>query len=105
MIVVTEAIGNRGGIPFVNATQESAGSATSNAAFSLPNHTFRNVGGIGLIIINFNAAVTTSTGINVIVNDSSLALLNSEADALTTITAGLHILLFDKKVNKLQLIV
>lgn len=105
MIAVTEAIGNRGGIPIVNATQESAGSATSNAAFSLPNHTFRNVGIAGLIIINFNADVSASTGINVIVNDGSLALLNSEADTLTTVTAGLHILLFDKKINKLQLII
>lgn len=34
-------IGNRGGIPLVAATQTTAGSATANAVFSMPNHTFR----------------------------------------------------------------
>lgn len=105
MITGNEYIGNRGGIPLVAATQTTAGSSTTNAVFSMPNHTFRAVGNAGIVIVNFNAATTTATGITLQVNNTTLPLLNSEGDSLTTLTAGLHILVFDKLNNKLQLIV
>lgn len=98
-------IGNRGGIPIaVAATQSNAGSSTTNAAYTLPNHTFRNIGVKGILVINFNAAVAASTGITITVNDASLPLTNNNDEALTALTAGLHIVLFDKANNKLQLI-
>ncbi len=105
MITGNEYIGNRGGIPLVAATQTTAGSSTTNAVFSMPNHTFRAVGNAGIVIVNFNAATTTATGITLQVNNTTLPLLNSEGDSLTSLTAGLHILVFDKLNNKLQLIV
>lgn len=104
-MISSEYIGNRGGIPLINATQTDAGSSTTNAAFSLPNHTFRNVGLRGLIVVDFNAAITTATGIVATVNNDNLAITSSQDDPLTTLTAGLHILLFDKPSNKLQLII
>jgi len=104
-MITNEFIGNRGGIPIGNATQSSAGSSTTDAAYTMPNHTFRFVGLRGLIVVNFSAAVTTATGINITVNDSSLALTSNNDEAVTALTAGIHILLFDKPSNKLQLIV
>lgn len=55
-----EFIGNRGGIPLVAATQTTAGSATANAVFSMPNHTFRAMGVAGMKgdIAKILAAVT-----------------------------------------------
>lgn len=100
-----EFIGNRGGIPLVAATQTTAGSATANAVFSMPNHTFRAIGTAGIMVINFNAATTTATGFEIMVNNSTLPLLASDGDPLTALTAGLHIIVFDKQNNKLQLIV
>ena len=90
-----EFIGNRGGIPLVAATQTTAGSATANAVFSMPNHTFRAMGVAGIMVINFSAATTTATGFEIMVNNNTL----------TALTAGLHIIVFDKQNNKLQLIV
>lgn len=54
MALNNEFIGNRGGIPLVAATQTTAGSATANAVFSMPNHTFRAMGVAGIMVINFN---------------------------------------------------
>ena len=98
-----EFIGNRGGIPLVAATQTTAGSATANAVFSMPNHTFRVMGVAGIMVINFNT--TTATGFEMMVNNVTLPLLSSNGEALTALTAGLHIVVFDKQNNKLQLIV
>ena len=100
-----EFIGNRGGIPLVTATQTTAGSATANAVFSMPNHTFRVMGVAGIMVINFNAATTTATGFEIMVNNVSLPLLANNGEALTALTEGLHIIVFDKQNNKLQLIV
>ena len=50
MALNNEFIGNRGGIPLVAATQTTAGSATANAVFSMPNHTFRAMGVAGTIV-------------------------------------------------------
>jgi len=100
-----EFIGNRGGIPLVAATQTTAGSATANAIFTMPNHTFRVMGVAGIMVINFNAATTTATGFEMMVNNSTLPLLASNGEALTALTEGLHIVVFDKQNNKLQLVV
>lgn len=100
-----EYIGNRGGIPLVAATQTTAGSATANAIFSMPNHTFRVMGIAGIMVVNFNAATTTATGFEMMVNNVTLPLLASNGEVLTSLTEGLHIIVFDKQNNKLQLIV
>lgn len=100
-----EYIGNRGGIPLVAATQTTAGSASANAVFSMPNHTFRVMGVAGIMVVNFNAATTTATGFEITVNNINLPLLGSNGEALTSLTGGLHIIVFDKQNNKLQLIV
>ena len=100
-----EYIGNREGIPLVAATQTTAGSASANAVFSMPNHTFRIMGVAGIMVVNFNAATTTATGFEITVNNINLPLLASNGEALTSLTAGLHIIVFDKQNNKLQLIV
>lgn len=100
-----EYIGNRGGIPLVAATQTTAGSASANAVFSMPNHTFRIMGVAGIMVVNFNAATTTATGFEITVNNINLPLLASNGEALTSLTAGLHIIVFDKQNNKLQLII
>lgn len=105
MALNNEFIGNRGGIPLVAATQTTAGSATANAVFSMPNHTFRAIGVAGIMVINFNAATTTATGFEIMVNNNTLPLLASDGDPLIALTAGLHIIVFDKQNNKLQLIV
>ena len=97
-------IGNRGGIPTVRASQTSVGSATADASYTLPDHTFRFVGPAGIIIITFSDAVATATGINLIVNDSSLALTDAEGDPLTAITVGDHLVTFNKVSNTLKLI-
>lgn len=102
---MAEFIGNRGGIPLSNATQTDAGSSTTNAIYEMPNHVFRFVGLRGIIIVNFNAAVTTATGVTISVNGSTLPMTSNNDEAVTSLTAGIHILLFDKPSNKLQLIV
>lgn len=105
MITGNEYIGNRGGIPLVAATQTIAGSESTNAVFSMPNHTFRAVGNAGIVVVNFNAATTEATGFTLEVNNVKLSLLGAQGDALTSLAAGLHILVFDKLNNKLQLVV
>lgn len=102
---MAEFIGNRGGIPLSNATQTDTGSSTTNAIYEMPNHVFRFVGLRGIIIVNFNAAVTTATGVTISVNGSTLPMTSNNDEAITALTAGIHILLFDKPSNKLQLIV
>ena len=71
----------------------------------MPNHTFRAIGVAGIMVINFSAATTTATGFEIMVNNNTLPLLASNGEALTALTAGLHIIVFDKQNNKLQLIV
>lgn len=102
---MADFIGNRGGIPLSNATQTDTGSSTTNAIYEMPNHVFRFVGLRGIIIVNFNAAVTTATGVTISVNGSTLPMTSNNDEAVTALTAGIHILLFDKPSNKLQLIV
>nr|DAG96275.1 MAG TPA: hypothetical protein [Crassvirales sp.] len=98
-------VGNRGGIPIVDATQSSAGSATTNAIYTLPCHVFGR-GCKGIMVVNFLGATDTAvTGVNISVGGSTRPLLSSAGNALTTLTTGYHIIVFDKPNNKLNLIV
>lgn len=98
-------VGNRGGIPIVDATQSSAGSATTNAIYTLPCHVFGK-GCKGIMVVNFLGATDTAvTGVNISVGGSTRPLLSSAGNALTTLTTGYHIIVFDKPNNKLNLIV
>lgn len=51
------------------------------------------------------STTTTATGFEMMVNNVTLPLLASNGEALTALTAGLHIVVFDKQNNRLQLIV
>uniref|UniRef100_A0AAU8MIN8 Capsid protein n=1 Tax=Geladintestivirus 2 TaxID=3233134 RepID=A0AAU8MIN8_9CAUD len=105
MEMLNEYIGNRGGIPIVEASQSNAGSATTNAIYVLPPHVFGR-GCKGMMIVNFlGASDATVTGVTISVNGSSRELLSSTDTTLTTITTGFHIIVFDKTNNKLNLIV
>jgi hypothetical protein len=97
-------IGNRGGIPTVRATQSSVGSATADASYTLPDHTFRFIGPAGLVIVTFSDAVTGVLGIDLVVNESTLALTDAEGDPLTEITAGDHLITFNKVSNTIKLV-
>ena len=98
-------VGNRGGIPVVEATQSSAGSATTNAIYTLPSHVFGR-GCKGIIVVNFLGATdATVTGVDISVSGSTRPLLSSAGNALTTLTTGYHIIVFDKPNNRLNLIV
>ena len=98
-------VGNRGGVPVVEAAQSSAGSATTNAIYTLPCHVFGR-GCKGIIVVNFlGATAATVTGVDISVGGSTRPLLSSAGDAITTLTTGYHIIVFDKPNNKLNLIV
>lgn len=98
-------VGNRGGVPIVDATQSSAGSTTTNAIYTLPCHIFGR-GCKGIIVVNFlGATAATVTGVNISVGGSTRPLLSPTGEALTTLTTGFHIIAFDKPNNRLNLIV
>lgn len=97
-----QIIGNRGGIPFVTATQTDAGSATTNAIYVLPNHVFRFLGPVGIMILHINDAVTTATGITIQVNDQSLQLTSNTGTALTSLSAQDYPIIFNKFTNTLK---
>lgn len=103
--ILNEYIGNRGGIPVVEASQSNAGSTTTNAIYVLPPHVFSR-GCKGILVVNFLGATdTTVTGVTISVNGSTRPLLSSTGAALTTLTTGYHILVFDKPNNTLSLII
>ena len=96
-------VGNRGGVLFVNATQTDAGSATTPAIYTLPNHTFRSLGPAGLMVLNVTAASdATVTGVNIVVNQQTLALTDASGNALTTLPAGKILVAFSKVSNTLN---
>lgn len=98
-------IGNRGGVPFIDATQTSAGSSTADATYTFPNHTFRWLGRQGIIVVNFaTAAASTVTGVTISTNDTSLALTSNTGAALTSLAAGTYLVVFNKTANTLQLL-
>lgn len=98
-------IGNRGGIATVYATQTSAGSATTDASYTLPDHAFRISGPAGIIIATMDKEVATATGITVSVNGNNHPLVDAEGEPLTILTAGDHIITFNRVANTLKLIV
>ena len=98
-------VGNRGGVPVVEAAQSSAGSATTNAIYTLPCHVFGR-GCKGIIVVNFLGATAAAvTGVDISVGGSTRPLLSSAGDAITILTTGYHIIVFDKPNNRLNLIV
>ena len=101
-------IGNRAGVVFINATQINTGSSTASAVYMLPNHTFRCLGGIGIIVCDLDkSASTDATDVVFEVNGISISVTNAadEAVDITEITEGLHILIFNKFTNKIQFII
>ena len=103
--MMSNGIGNRGGIPFVVATQNNAGSTSTFASYSLPQNTFRFVGSKGLVTVYFSAATAeTVQGINIICNEVSLPLLDANSNPITTADIGYHILCFDKQLNTINML-
>lgn len=104
--MMVNIIGNRGGIPFITATQTSAGSTTTNAVYTLPNHTFRFLGCTGLIVVNIpTATATTVTGVQLITNNKTLSLTSQSGEALTSLIAGIHLIVFSKSDNGIRLLI
>ena len=96
-------VGNRGGVLFVTATQTDAGSTTTPAIYTLPNHTFRNLGAAGLMIITIpTASAATVTGINIVVNNQTLSLISSTNEAITTLSVGDILVAFNKVNNTIK---
>lgn len=90
----------------VNNSVAQVGCKIDSSTGALLNAGTQNtMGAAGIMVINFNAATTTATGFEIMVNNNTLPLLASNGEALTALTAGLHIIVFDKQNNKLQLIV
>ena len=95
-------VGNRGGIVYTNATQTDAGSSTTNAIYTLPNHVFRFLGSVGLIVVNMSSTATSVTGITISVNNQSLPATDNKGNAITTLNSGDYILFFNKQSNTIK---
>ncbi len=103
MIMNNTIVGNKGGVPFVTATQADAGNTTTPAIYTLPNHTFRNLGAAGLMIITIpTASAATVTGINIVVNNQTLSLTSSTNEAITTLSVGDILVAFNKVNNTIK---
>lgn len=98
-------VGNRGGIVYSTATQVNAGSSSENAVYSLPNHTFRFLGQAGLIVVSIPQAATSVQGISIQVNDQKLTATDNDGDNLTNVSAGDHLLSFNKTNNTIKFFV
>lgn len=100
---MSNIIGNRGGIVYTTATQTDAGSTTTNAVYTLPNHTFRFLGPAGLMIVNIpTVTASTVTGVSFSVNNQTLALTDNTGAALTTLAAAEYLVSFNKTANTLK---
>lgn len=100
-----QLIGNRGGVPFITASLVNAGSATTNAVYSLPNHTFRFLGCAGLMVVTIPTATdATVTGVSISVNNQLTPLTTNTGAALTTLAAGTYLIGFNKSTNSLRLL-
>lgn len=96
-------IGNRGGIPFVTATLSSTGSTTTNAVYTLPDHSFRNLGNVGIIIVTIpTASAATVTGVTISVNGQNMSLTTNDGTTPTTLAAADYIFEFNKVSNTLK---
>ena len=99
-------VGNRGGIPIVDATQSNAGSATTNAVYSLPSHVFASRSNRNAVLVNFlSATAATVTGVTISVNGSTRPLTNGDGTPVPTLTAGWHWIVVDKANNTINLVV
>lgn len=99
-------VGNRGGIPIVDAIQSDAGSATTNAVYSLPNHVFASRCNRLVVLVNFLSATTAAvTGVTISVNGSTRPLTNGDATPVTTLAAGWHWIVVDKSNNTINLVI
>lgn len=99
-------IGNRGGVPYVIAKQASAGSTTTNAVYTLPNHVFRFLGPAGLMVISIDtASAATVTGITLSSNDNQLTLTTNVGAEITTLPVGDHLVSFNKVANTIKLFI
>lgn len=100
-----QLIGNRGGVPFITASLVNAGSATTDAVYSLPNHTFRFLGCSGLMVVTIPTATdATVTGVSISVNNQLTPLTTNTGAALTTLAAGTYLIGFNKSTNSLILL-
>lgn len=98
-------VGNRGGIPIVDATQSNAGSATTNAVYSLPCHVFASRSCRNTVLVNFlSATAATVTGITLSVNGSTRPLLNGDGTPVTTLAAGWRWIVVDRANNTINLV-
>lgn len=98
-------IGNRGGVVYTTATQTDAGSTTTNAVYTLPNHTFRFLGAAGLMVLTIStASAATVTGATISVNNQTLALTDNTGTALTTLAVGDYLVSFNKVNNTLKVL-
>lgn len=99
-------VGNRGGIPIVDAIQSDAGSATTNAVYSLPNHVFASRCNRLAVLVNFLSATAAAvTGVTISVNGSTRPLTNGDGTAVTTLAAGWHWVVVDKANNTINLVI
>lgn len=98
-------VGNRGGIPIVDATQSNAGSATTNAVYSLPCHVFAGRSCRNAVLVNFLSATAAAvTGVTLSVNGSTRPLLNGDGTPITTLAAGWRWIVVDKANNTINLV-
>lgn len=96
-------VGNRGGIVFTVAALTDAGSSSTPAIYTLPNHIFRNLGPAGILVVTTSAASAgTVTGVNFVVNGQTLALTDATGDPITTLPQGKVLITFNKLSNTLN---
>lgn len=98
-------IGNRGGIAFVDANLTTAGTSSTEAVYTIPNHTFRWTGPYGMIVLHISTATTTATGITFMANNQSQTVTDAEGAPITNLDAGYHIAVYNKQMNTLNIIV
>lgn len=101
-------IGNRGGIPVVNATPTVG---TADVQISLPNNVFRFLGAKGIVVVELATAVPTGTTgtlpILAEVNGQTRPITNASGAGVTVTELGsttTFVLFFDKPENKLQIL-
>ena len=97
-------IGNRGGILFIEATLVTAGSSSTNAIYSIPNNTFRWSGPVGLVIIEFKTASGTVTGVELQANGQTQTLTDYTGSAITDLDVGTYTAVYNKYNNTFKLI-
>ena len=95
-------VGNRGGIAYAHAIRVSAGDTTTNAIYSLPDHTFRYLGTVGLMVVTVNDASEDIPGVTIQVNGQSITATQANGTAIPDVTVGDHLLFFNKTTNSIK---